>query len=71
MAYNMFRLAAILQGVMARAVAGNAASAAALDAGRRARPLAERGWAEVERMRAGRSERARGTSAHADSAATR
>ncbi len=52
MAYNMFRLAAILQGVMARAVAGNAASAAALDAGGRARPLAERGWAEVERMRA-------------------
>jgi aminoglycoside phosphotransferase (APT) family kinase protein len=51
MAYNMFRLAAILQGVMARAVAGNAASASALDAGRRARPLAERGWEEVERMR--------------------
>jgi len=51
MAYNMFRLAAILQGVMARAVAGNAASARAVEAGRRARPLAERGWAEVERMR--------------------
>jgi len=51
MAYNMFRLAAILQGVMARAVAGNAASARAIEAGRRARPLAERGWAEVERMR--------------------
>jgi aminoglycoside phosphotransferase (APT) family kinase protein len=52
MAYNMFRLAAILQGVMARAVAGNAASAQAVDAGRRARPLAERGWGEVEAMRA-------------------
>ena len=52
MAYNMFRLAAILQGVMARAVAGNAASAAARDAGGRARPLAERGWSEVERIRA-------------------
>ena len=26
-AYNLFRLAAILQGIMARAVAGNAASA--------------------------------------------
>jgi aminoglycoside phosphotransferase (APT) family kinase protein len=50
MAYNMFRLAAILQGVMARAIAGNAASAHAVDAGRRARPLAERGWAEVERL---------------------
>jgi len=43
----MFRLAAILQGVMARAVAGNAASAQALDAGRRARPIAELGWAQA------------------------
>jgi aminoglycoside phosphotransferase (APT) family kinase protein len=50
MAYNMFRLAAILQGVMARAVAGNAASTRALEAGRRARPLAERGWFEVEQL---------------------
>jgi aminoglycoside phosphotransferase (APT) family kinase protein len=53
MAYNMFRLAAILQGVMARAVAGNASSAEALDAGRRARPLADHGWAEVRRICAG------------------
>ncbi len=52
LAYNMFRLAAILQGVMARAVAGNASSARALEAGRRARPLAERGWAEVLALRA-------------------
>ena len=50
MAYNMFRMAGILQGVMARALAGNAASAQALEAGRRARPMAEAGWAEVERM---------------------
>jgi aminoglycoside phosphotransferase (APT) family kinase protein len=50
MAYNMFRMAGILQGVMARALAGNAASAQALAAGRRARPMAESGWAEVERM---------------------
>jgi aminoglycoside phosphotransferase (APT) family kinase protein len=48
MAYNMFRLAAILQGVMARAVAGNAASESALEAGRRARPLAELGWQQVK-----------------------
>jgi aminoglycoside phosphotransferase (APT) family kinase protein len=47
MAYNMFRLAAILQGVMARAVAGNAASESAMQAGRRARPLAELGWKQV------------------------
>ena len=53
MAYNMFRLAAILQGVMARAVAGNASSARAMEAGRRARPLAERGWAQVEAIRTG------------------
>jgi aminoglycoside phosphotransferase (APT) family kinase protein len=51
-AYNLFRLAAILQGIMGRAVAGNAASARALDAGRRARPIAELGWNEVEQISA-------------------
>jgi aminoglycoside phosphotransferase (APT) family kinase protein len=50
MAYNMFRAAAIFQGVMARAVAGNAASAMALETGRRARPMAELGWKQVERL---------------------
>lgn len=50
LAYNMFRLAAILQGVMARALQGNAASASALEAGRRARPMAEAGWRQVERI---------------------
>jgi aminoglycoside phosphotransferase (APT) family kinase protein len=44
LAYNMFRLAAILQGIMKRALEGVAASEQALDAGRRARPLAELGW---------------------------
>ena len=53
MAYNMFRLAAILQGVMARAVAGNAASDRALQAGRQARPLAELGWKQVEALQGG------------------
>ena len=53
MAYNMFRMAGILQGVKARALAGNAASAQALEAGSRARPMAELGWQQVERMRAG------------------
>jgi aminoglycoside phosphotransferase (APT) family kinase protein len=53
MAYNMFRMAGILQGVKARALAGNAASAQALEAGNRARPMAELGWQQVERMRAG------------------
>ena len=50
MAYNMFRAAAIFQGVMARALAGNAASERALDTGRRARPMAEAGWQQVEEI---------------------
>jgi aminoglycoside phosphotransferase (APT) family kinase protein len=50
MAYNMFRAAAIFQGVMARALAGNAASARAMDTGRRARPMAELGWRQVEQL---------------------
>ncbi len=48
LAYNMFRLAAILQGIMKRALDGTAASQQALDAGRRARPLAEMGWRLVQ-----------------------
>ncbi len=52
MAYNMFRAAAIFQGVMARAVAGNAASAQAVETGRRARPMAELGWKQVESLQA-------------------
>ncbi len=50
MAYNMFRAAAIFQGVMARAVAGNAASAQAVETGRRARPMAELGWMQVQQL---------------------
>ena len=55
LAYNMFRLAAILQGVMARALQGNAASAEALDAGRRTRAIAEEGARQVDRMLATRT----------------
>jgi aminoglycoside phosphotransferase (APT) family kinase protein len=47
LAFNMFRLTGILQGVLARALQGNASSATALEAGRRARPLAEQAWALV------------------------
>jgi len=50
MAYNMFRAAAIFQGVMARALAGNAASASAMETGRRARPMAEAGWKQVQAL---------------------
>ena len=51
LAYNMFRMAAIFQGVMARAVAGNAASELALETGQRARPMSELGWKQVQEMR--------------------
>jgi aminoglycoside phosphotransferase (APT) family kinase protein len=46
-AFGMFRLAAILAGIAARARAGNAASAQAEAAGRRARPMAEAAWLHV------------------------
>jgi aminoglycoside phosphotransferase (APT) family kinase protein len=49
LAYNMFRLAAILQGIMKRALDGTAASREAADAGKRARPLAEMGWQYAQR----------------------
>jgi aminoglycoside phosphotransferase (APT) family kinase protein len=49
LAYGLFRIAAILQGVMKRALEGTAASAEALEAGRRARPLAELGWTYAEK----------------------
>ena len=42
--FNLFRLVGILQGVTARALQGNAASARALEAGKRTRPLAEQAW---------------------------
>jgi len=54
-AFNMFRLVAILQGVLVRALQGNASNQAALEAGRRARPLSEAAWQQVEKIRAGRS----------------
>jgi aminoglycoside phosphotransferase (APT) family kinase protein len=44
LAYNMFRIAAILQGVARRVVDGTASSAQARDAGASARPLAELAW---------------------------
>lgn len=50
-AYNMFRLAAILQGIMGRVREGTAASLKAADAGARAKVLARLGWEQVERIR--------------------
>jgi aminoglycoside phosphotransferase (APT) family kinase protein len=53
LAFNMFRLAAILQGVLKRALQGNASNQNALEMGRRARPLSEAAWRQVERIMAG------------------
>jgi aminoglycoside phosphotransferase (APT) family kinase protein len=44
LAYNLFRLAAILQGIAKRVEDGTAASAQARQSGAGARPLAELGW---------------------------
>lgn len=49
-AYNLFRIAAILQGIAKRVVDGTAASDHARDAGTRARPMAELGWKQVEKI---------------------
>lgn len=53
MAYNLFRLAAILQGIMGRVRAGTAASADAEAMGRAARPIAELGWEQLRRLGVG------------------
>ena len=47
MAFSLFRFAAILQGVYARALQKNAASATALEVGKLAAPVAEIAWAQV------------------------
>ncbi len=47
-AFSMFRLSAIAQGIMGRVIAGTANDARARERGERARPLAEAGWAVVE-----------------------
>ena len=49
LAYNMFRIAGILQGIMKRVVDGTAASAQAAAAGQRARFMAELGWTYAQK----------------------
>ena len=44
MAYNLFRIAGILQGIAKRVEAGTASSAQARQSAAGARPLAEMGW---------------------------
>jgi aminoglycoside phosphotransferase (APT) family kinase protein len=43
-AYNIFRLASIVQGVYARALAGNASNAKAMEMGKAVQPLAQGAW---------------------------
>ena len=50
LAYNMFRIAGILQGIMKRVVDGTAASAQGAAAGARARTMAELGWSYAQRF---------------------
>ncbi|MFH0934877.1 MAG: phosphotransferase family protein [Pseudomonadota bacterium] len=50
LAYNMFRLAAILQGIVKRAADGTAASPHALAAAKRTRPMAEMGWSYAQKV---------------------
>ncbi|MDA8109600.1 MAG: phosphotransferase family protein [Betaproteobacteria bacterium] len=50
MAYNLFRIAAITQGIAKRVLEGTAASEHARETGARAPLLAELGWTQVERI---------------------
>lgn len=55
LAYNLFRLAGIFQGIRARALQGNASSAHALRMGEHTRAIAELGWTHAERVMARRT----------------
>ena len=50
MAYNLFRIAAITQGIAKRVLEGTAASEHAVETGKRAPLLAELGWKQVEKI---------------------
>ncbi|MBD9530469.1 phosphotransferase [Comamonas sp. CMM01] len=52
LAYNMFRIAAILQGIAKRVEAGTASSAQAKASGDTARPMAELAWSYAQKHRA-------------------
>ncbi|MEO1015315.1 MAG: phosphotransferase family protein [Pseudomonadota bacterium] len=49
LAYNMFRIAAIVQGVYARSLKGNASSPEAAKTGAQVQPLAQLGWSFAKR----------------------
>jgi aminoglycoside phosphotransferase (APT) family kinase protein len=50
LAYNLFRMAGILQGIMKRVVDGTASSDQALSMGKAARPMADLGWQMVQKL---------------------
>lgn len=50
LAYNLFRMASILQGIAWREQAGTASSAQAKDAGKQARPMAQLAWQYAMRL---------------------
>lgn len=52
LAYNLFRMAAILHGIAQRAAEGNATAEDAVENGRKAGPLAELGWQAAQRYMA-------------------
>jgi aminoglycoside phosphotransferase (APT) family kinase protein len=52
LAYNLFRIAAILQGIAKRAIEGSAAASDAEETGRKTAPLAELGWKYALRYQA-------------------
>jgi aminoglycoside phosphotransferase (APT) family kinase protein len=49
-AYSLFRLAAILQGILKRSLEGTASSPEALATGRKARVIADVAWAQVQAL---------------------
>ena len=53
MAYNLFRVSCIRQGVYARSLDGTAANIRAAESGKLVRPAAELGWQLVESLAAG------------------
>ena len=50
LAYNLFRIAAILQGIAKRVQTGTASNARAVEYGRQAGPLAELGWTFAQKV---------------------
>jgi aminoglycoside phosphotransferase (APT) family kinase protein len=54
LAFNFFRIAAILQGIAKRAIDGSAAASDAAETGRKAAPLADLGWEFARRYDASR-----------------